>query len=204
MREFLLGSGFTAAALGFITLVFLVALARLGRALRHVRELTDYLGYDLVARPGDGAGSAARQKPAATLRVDEIRDQVNQVAEAADPVWAMKQVRGWQMRAQRLEPALAFWVDFLRQLGLLGTVVGLGFSMLIERSDVTRLLGPLGLAVWTTVFGLTYSIWLSAQYSGKMAAWADACEKNIEAWEAGRRAGGQGQGGQGGQGGRTS
>ena len=59
--------------------------------------------------------------------------------------------------------------------------------MLMERSDVTALLGPLGLAVWTTVFGLTFSIWLSAQYSGKMAAWADACEKNIEAWDARRR-----------------
>jgi MotA/TolQ/ExbB proton channel family len=178
MQEFFLGWGFTAAALGLITLVFFVAHARLGAELRYVRDLTDYLGYDLVAEGGN------RQKPPATLRVDEIRDQVNQVAEASDPVWALKQVRGWQMRAQRLEPALAFWVDLLRQLGLLGTVVGLGFSMLIERSDVTRLLGPLGLAVWTTVFGLAYSIWLSARYSGKMAAWADACEKNIEAWEA--------------------
>ncbi len=112
---------------------------------------------------------------------------MNQVAEATDLVWALKQVRGWQMRAQRLEPALAFWVDLLRQLGLLGTVVGLGLSMLIERTDVTKLLGPLGLAVWTTVFGLAFSIWLSAQYSGKVAAWADALEKNIEAWEARRR-----------------
>ncbi len=186
MQEFFLGWGFTAAALGFITLVFLVALGRLGSELRHVRELTDYLGYELVARAGDGS---ARQKPPASIRLDEIRDQVTQVAEASDPVWALKQVRGWQMRAQRLEAALAFWVDLLRQLGLLGTVVGLGLSMLIERTDVTRLLGPLGLAVWTTVFGLTYSIWLSAQYSGKMAAWADACEKNIEAWEARRRPG---------------
>ena len=109
--------------------------------------------------------------------------------EATEAVWALKQVRGWQMRAQRLEPALAFWVDLLRQLGLLGTVVGLGFSMLIERTDVAKLLGPLGLAVWTTVFGLTFSIWLSAQYSMKMAAWADACEKNIEAWDSRRRKG---------------
>lgn len=188
MQEFFLGWGFTAVALGVITLVFLAALARLGRELRYVRDLTDYLGYELIARTSqDGA---PRQKPTATIRLDEIRDQVNQIAEARDPVWALKQVRGWQMRAQRLEPGLAFWVDLLRQLGLLGTVVGLGLSMLIERTDVTRLLGPLGLAVWTTVFGLAYSIWLSAQYSGKMAAWADACEKNIEAWEALRRPGG--------------
>jgi hypothetical protein len=59
--------------------------------------------------------------------------------------------------------------------------------MLMERTDVSQLLGPLGLAVWTTVFGLAFSIWLSAQFSMKMAAWADACEKNIEAWEAARK-----------------
>jgi hypothetical protein len=184
MQAFFLGWGFTAAALGLITLVFFVALARMASELRYIRDLTDYLGYDLVAQT-DGAA----RKPVPTLRMDDIRDQVKQVAEAADPVWALKQVRGWEMRAQRLEPALAFWVDLLRQLGLLGTVVGLGLSMLVERSDVTRLLGPLGLAVWTTVFGLTFSIWLGAQYSGKMAAWADACEKNIEAWQAQRRTG---------------
>jgi hypothetical protein len=188
MKEFVLGWGFTAAALGFITLVFFVALARLASELRYVRELTDYLGYDMVAQ-GAEASAATRQKPAASLRLDEIRDQVKQIAETSDAAWALKQVRGWQMRAQRLEPALAFWVDFLRQLGLLGTVVGLGLSMLVERDDVTVLLGPLGLAVWTTVAGLTYSIWLSARYSGKTAAWADACEKNIEAWEARRRRG---------------
>jgi MotA/TolQ/ExbB proton channel family len=187
MKEFVLGWGFTVAALGLITLVFFVALARLASELRYVRELTDYLGYDMVAQGSDS--SAARQKPAPSLRLDEIRDQVVQVAESSDAAWALKQVRGWQMRAQRLEPALAFWVDFLRQLGLLGTVVGLGLSMLISRDDVTALLGPLGLAVWTTVAGLAYSIWLSARYSGKTAAWADACEKNIEAWEARRRRG---------------
>ena len=91
------------------------------------------------------------------------------------------------MRAQRLEPALAFWVDLLRQLGLLGTVIALAMSMAIERSDVSKMLGPLGLAVWTTVAGLAFSIWLSAQFGMKMAAWADACEKNIEAWDARRR-----------------
>ena len=184
MQDFLLGWGFTASALGLITLVFLIALVQLSRELRRVRDLTDYLGYDMVAAAGEAGGSP---KPPATLRVDELRDQVNAVRDSTDAVWALKQVRGWQMRAQRLEPALAFWVDLLRQLGLLGTVVGLGFSMLIERTDVAKLLGPLGLAVWTTVFGLTFSIWLSAQFSMKMAAWADACEKNIEAWDHKRR-----------------
>jgi len=185
MREFFLGSGFTVTSLGLITLVFLIAMVQLGHELRYVRELTDYLGYDLVARSAEASGG---KKPAPTLRVDSIRDQVNSVRDASDPVWAQKQVRGWQMRAQRLEPALAFWVDLLRQLGLLGTVVGLGLSMLIERSDVSKLIGPLGLAVWTTVFGLTFSIWLSGQFGMKMASWADACERNIEAWDAARQA----------------
>jgi hypothetical protein len=183
MREFFLGSGFTVTSLGFITLVFLVAIVQLGRELRYVRELTDYLGYDLIARSAEPGG----KKPTATLRLDSIRDQVNSVRDATDPVWAQKQVRSWQMRAQRLEPALAFWVDLLRQLGLLGTVVGLGLSMLLERTDVSKLMGPLGLAVWTTVFGLTFSIWLSGQFGMKMAAWADACERNIEAWDAARQ-----------------
>lgn len=182
MREFFLGWGFTVTSLGFITLVFLIAIVQLGRELRYVRELTDYLGYDLVARTTEGV-----KRPTATLRLDSIRDQVNQVRDATDPVWAQKQVRGWQMRAQRLEPALAFWVDLLRQLGLLGTVVGLGLSMVVERSDISKLIGPLGLAVWTTVFGLTFSIWLSGQFGMKMASWADACERNIEAWDAARQ-----------------
>ena len=188
MQEFFLGWGFTAAKVGFITLVFLIGLLHLSRELRYVRELTDYLGYDLVASQAHEHG-ARHKLPAATLRLDEIRDQVNAVVEASDPVWALKQVRGWQMRAGRLESALAFWVDLLRQLGLLGTVTGLALSMLIERTDVNRMLGPLGLAVWTTVAGLAFSIWLSMLFGMKVAAWADACEKNIEAWEARRRPG---------------
>ncbi|HWM84718.1 MAG TPA: MotA/TolQ/ExbB proton channel family protein [Kofleriaceae bacterium] len=186
MQEFFLGWGFTAAKVGLISLVFLLGLIHLSRELRYIRELTDYLGYDLVA--SQSQDHAVRRKlPPASLRLDEIRDQVNAVVEASDPVWALKQVRGWQMRAGRLESALAFWVDLLRQLGLLGTVIGLGLAMLIERTDVSRMLGPLGLAVWTTVAGLAYSIWLSMLFGMKVASWADACEKNIEAWEGRRR-----------------
>ena len=66
------------------------------------------------------------------------------------------------MRAQRLEPTLAFWVDLLRQLGLLGTVLGIGLSLMYTGSDLTKLLGPLALKVWTTVAGLACSILLSA------------------------------------------
>ena len=48
-------------------------------------------------------------------------------------------------------------------------------------------LGPLALAVWTTVLGLTFSIWLSAIFGMKLPAWVDACDKNIEAWDSRRR-----------------
>ena len=188
MQDFFLSWGFTAAKVSLITLVFLAGMIHLGRELRYVRELTDYLGYDLVASQTEATGRRTKM-PSATLRLDEIRDQVNAVVESSDPVWASKQVRGWQMRANRLESALAFWVDLLRQLGLLGTVIGLALAMLIDRSDVTRMLAPLGLAVWTTVFGLAFSIWLSVLYGMKVASWSDACEKNIEAWEARRRPG---------------
>jgi hypothetical protein len=183
MQDFFLGWGFTVTKVGLITVVFFIAMARLGRELRHVRDLTDYLGYDLLARQGDARGA----RPSASLRLDELRDQVNAVHEAKDPVWAQKQVRGWEMRAQRLEAELAFWVDLLRQLGLLGTVTALALAMMVEPGDVARMLGPLGLAVWTTVAGLAYSIILSAQFGIKMTAWADACEKNVEAWDARRR-----------------
>jgi biopolymer transport protein ExbB/TolQ len=91
------------------------------------------------------------------------------------------------MRAQRLEPALAFWTDLLRQLGLLGTVLGLGLSLAYTGSDLTKLLGPLSLKVWTTVAGLAFSILLSASFSMRLTAWVDACEKNLEAWDARRR-----------------
>jgi biopolymer transport protein ExbB/TolQ len=76
----------------------------------------------------------------------------------------------------------------LRQLGLLGTVLGLGLSLALSGDDVAALLGPLALAVWTTVAGLTYSLVLSALFGVKLNAWVDACEKNIEAWDARRRA----------------
>ena len=92
------------------------------------------------------------------------------------------------MRAQRLEPALAFWVDLLRQLGLLGTVLGIGLSLDVHRQRLTKLLGPLALKVWTTVAGLACSILLSASFAMKLTAWVDAAEKNLEAWDARRRA----------------
>ena len=100
------------------------------------------------------------QKP--SLEQQVIRDEAHAILEVQGPGVAAEAGADWQMRAQRLEPALAFWVDLLRQLGLLGTVLGIGLSLAYTGSDLTKLLGPLALKVWTTVAGLACSILLSS------------------------------------------
>ena len=182
-EPFIQGWGLTFLLCGLIVCVFLAGWVHVYRELTWVRALTDYLGFDLVAEePG------TTSKPSTSLEVQQIRDEAHAIVTAADAAWAQKQVRTWQMRAQRLEPALAFWVDLLRQLGLLGTVFGIGLALLYTGSDVTKLLGPLALKVWTTVAGLACSILLSASFGMKLTAWVDACEKNLEAWDASRLA----------------
>lgn len=180
MTEFVQGWGLTALMLVIITLVFIGAALHLRAELRWVRAITDHLGLELVDE------QAARRQTG--LEVEAIRDEAHAVLVSADPASAQKQVRSWQLRAYRVEPALAFWVDMLRQLGLLGTVLGLGLSLAVSGEDVAALLGPLALAVWTTVAGLAYSIVLSTLFGARLNAWVDACDKNIEAWDARRRA----------------
>jgi hypothetical protein len=176
MEAFVQGWGLTIAFCGFIVLVFLAGWLHVHRELTWVRALTDHLGAELV----DG-----ETKPA-SLVAQEVRDESHAVLTAKDAAWAQKQVRSWQMRAHRLEPTLAFWTDLLRQLGLLGTVFGIGLALAYTGTDVTKLLGPLALKVWTTVAGLACSILLSASFGMKLTAWTDAAEKNLEAWDARR------------------
>jgi hypothetical protein len=182
METFVQGWGLTIASCGVIGLVFIAAWLHVQRELTWVRTLTDHLGVEITS---DEPGTT---KAPGSLAIQTIRDESLAILSSKDAAWALKQVRSWQMRAQRLEAALAFWTDLLRQLGLLGTVLGLGLSMAYTGSDVAKLLGPLALAIWTTVVGLAGSIFLSAMFSMKLAAWVDACEKNIEAWEARRQA----------------
>ncbi len=181
LEAFVQGWGLTIAFCGGITLVFVIALAHLAGELRWVRILTDHLGAALVDHEDNGRGPVG-------LELQQIRDEAHAIATAKDPAWAQKQVRSWQMRAARLEFALGFWTDFLRQLGLLGTVFGLGMSLFYTGKDVSKLLGPLAFKVWTTVAGLLFSIVLQGLFGMKLPAWVDACEKNIEAWDAKRRA----------------
>lgn len=178
MESFVQGWSLTILLCSFIVLVFLAAWLHVHRELQWVKALTDQLGDELAA--GDA------RKPG-TLEQQQIRDEAQAILASTDPAWAQKQVRSWQMRAQRLEPALAFWVDLLRQLGLLGTVLGIGLSLAYTGSDLTKLLGPLALKVWTTVAGLATSILLSASFAMKLTAWVDAAEKNLEAWDARRK-----------------
>ncbi|MCA9677199.1 MAG: MotA/TolQ/ExbB proton channel family protein, partial [Myxococcales bacterium] len=179
MADFVQGWAFTALWLVVITIVFVAALIHLRGELGWVHTLTDHLGWELVAGDADAAPAS---RPAGGLDAHAVRDDVHAVLESSDPWFQQKQVRSWLMRAHRLEPALAFWVDLLRQLGLLGTVVGLGMSLAVSAGDVGALLGPLGLAVWTTVAGLGLSVVLSSAFAMKLTAWVDACEKNVEAW----------------------
>jgi hypothetical protein len=182
MEPFVQGWGLTIVLCAFIVLVFFAGWWHVHRELTWVRALTDHLGFELVA------DEAADAKPPTSLELQIIRDESHAIVTASDPSWAQKQVRSWQMRAQRLEPALLFWTDLLRQLGLLGTVLGIGLSLAYTGTDLTKLLGPLALKVWTTVAGLACSILLSASFSMRLTAWVDACEKNLEAWDARRRA----------------
>jgi biopolymer transport protein ExbB/TolQ len=179
MEPFVQGWGLTIVLCGFIVLVFLAGWLHVHRELAWVKALTDSIGLELV--------ESSTVKPASLVQ-QVIRDEAHAILESTDAAWAQRQVRSWQMRAQRLEPALAFWVDLLRQLGLLGTVLGLGLSLAYTGSDVQKLLGPLALKVWTTVAGLACSILLSASFSMKLTSWVDACEKNLEAWDAKRHA----------------
>ncbi|HEY1556961.1 MAG TPA: MotA/TolQ/ExbB proton channel family protein [Kofleriaceae bacterium] len=185
METFVQGWSLTIVLCGFIFVVFLAAWLHVHRELGWVKTLTDQLGIELLDPAAQTSVRAAKQP--ASLEAQAIRDEAHAILEATDAAWAQKQVRSWQMRVERLEPALAFWVDLLRQLGLLGTVLGLGLSLAYTGTDLTKLLGPLALKVWTTVAGLACSIMLSASFAMRLTAWVDACEKNLEAWDAKRR-----------------
>jgi biopolymer transport protein ExbB/TolQ len=182
MEVFVQGWGLTIALCGFIVLVFLAGWLHVHRELAWLKTLTDLLGEDLVEE--------TKPKAPKSLEQQALREEAHSIVTAKDAAWAQRQVRTWQMRAQRLEPVLAFWVDLLRQLGLLGTVLGIGLSLMYTGADLTKLLGPLALKVWTTVAGLACSIILSASFAMKLTAWVDAADKNLEAWDAKRRAGG--------------
>src|SRR3569832_2716446 len=100
MESFVQGWSLTIVFCGFIVLVFLGGWLHVHRELAWVKALTDHLGLELVdskAEPG-------------TLEQQQIRDKAHANHEAKDPAWAQKQVRTWQMHAQRFVFLFVFLV----------------------------------------------------------------------------------------------
>src|SRR5215469_7538561 len=95
MDAFVQGWGLTIALCGAIVLVFLAGWLHVHRELAWVKALTDYVGVELVTEEPRPPGSLVQQ---------DIRDEAHAIRAAADPAWAQRQVRGWQMRVERLEP----------------------------------------------------------------------------------------------------
>jgi len=161
-----------------IAAMFGVAWYQVAFKLRLVRERNRELSVrlsELSAEP--------RVKEKEAHRLAEItRDEMDAAVESGSPIRIRALVSRYEAEAARLEGSVAFWVDLLRQLGLLGTVLGIGFAMLLD-SQRLDLLQPLGLAVWTTVTGLTLSIVLAARFSD-VEVDADNCRRYLEQWSA--------------------
>ena len=176
METFVQGWSLTIVLCGAIVLVFCYAWLQIARERAWVAALSAHLLAKHVGEKEPGAESRAKQ---------EVRQAVHAI-ETASGIDALTRLRDLEKRVQRLEPTLAFWVDLLRQLGLLGTVVGIGLSLSYTGGDLTKLLGPLAVKVWTTVAGLGCSILLSTMLARDLTWWVDDADKNLEAWSAKR------------------
>lgn len=165
------------AACVLITAVFVIAWLQLRQRLQFVeirnRQLHALLFDSAASRPVDNYWISK-----------EVAKQIAAVENEQSPGRRAAMIRDIEVEAARLEGSVAFWVDLLRQLGLLGTVLGLGLSLLSKDADVSDLLAPLGLAVWTTVVGLIWSIAISWRFGREVAVHADETERNVEAWRA--------------------
>ncbi|MBI4957242.1 MAG: MotA/TolQ/ExbB proton channel family protein [Myxococcales bacterium] len=189
--EFLNSWVMVAASCVLIAAVFALGLNQLATTLAVVKERNDQIHRELDARgplallvtapepEADHGDPQPRGRSGRLARL--VRDQLRDLRNETRPDMRRRKLREWQHDARRLEASLAFWVDLLRQLGLLGTVLGLGLSLLVGQGDVRELLRPLGLAVWTTIVGLLFSIFLSWRYGQDIEIEADECDKNIEA-----------------------
>ncbi|WP_428265374.1 hypothetical protein [Haliangium sp.] len=124
-------------------------------------------------------GHRVELRPLAQAVVDDI----TQVEQADDPARRQARLDGLWKRAVRLEGSVDFWVDLLQKLGLLGTVLGLGFALALRQSAVGSLLEPLSMAVWTTVVGLVGSIAISWKFGRDVDVEVDACEDSLREWQ---------------------
>ena len=178
MIEFLTSWVGTAMFCVVIGAVFGVAWQQLAHQLRHVRERNK----ELSVRLSDLSAEPRPAEKAANRLAQEVRDEMDGAVESGSSIRVRSLVSRYEAEASRLEGSVAFWVDLLRQLGLLGTVVGIAFALLLDSGQVD-LLRPLALAVWTTVTGLALSIVLAARYSDVIVD-ADNCRRYVELWQA--------------------
>jgi len=118
MESFVQGWSLTILLCALIVLVFLAAWLHVHRELVWVRRV-DRLPRLCVGRRG-AAKAVTRAAGHPRRGARDPRVEGSGVAAASDP----------QLADARATPraALAFWVDLLRQLGLLGTVLGIGLS----------------------------------------------------------------------------
>lgn len=111
-----------------------------------------------------------------------VVEDITRVEGAEDPARRLTHLDGLWKRAVRLEGSVDFWVDLLQKLGLLGTVLGLGFALALGQAEARDLLEPLSMAVWTTVIGLVGSIALSWKFGRDVDVEVDTHEENLKEW----------------------
>lgn len=166
--------------LGFcavIVMVFAVAWRHLRRERSRLGALNNYILMKYRLGMKVAIDSVAREVAEDIARVEDAGDSMRRQI-GFDKLWK---------RAARLESSVDFWVDLLQKLGLLGTVLGLGFALAIETENVADLLGPLSTAVWTTVAGLLCSILISWRFGRDMDVEVDAHEEHLGEWQAALR-----------------
>lgn len=172
---------YTVIFCGLITAVFFIGWRYLRRERDHLAALNSYvmMKYRL--------GVAVEIK---SLGKDVVAD-ITRIEDATDPVRRQTAFGGMWKRAVRLEGSVDFWVDLLQKLGLLGTVLGLGFALAVSHSGHGDLLAPLSTAVWTTVIGLVGSILISWRFGRDVDVEVDAHEEHLREWQSalGSRAG---------------
>ena len=163
----------TATFCGLIVVVFAVAWRHLERERSFLAALNNYvmMKYRLGVQP------------ALSTVESEVVDTITRIEDTTDAVRRQTAIDGLRKRAVRLEGSVAFWVDLLQKLGLLGTVLGLGIALALQDSAVDDLLEPLSLAVWSTVAGLVASIVISWRFGRDVDVEVDAHEEHLHEWQ---------------------
>ncbi|ACY14361.1 hypothetical protein [Haliangium ochraceum] len=165
---------------GIFTALYCALIAvMLAAGWRHLRSERNHLaalnGYILVKyRLGHSA-------PLDKVARDVVED-ITRVERAESAARRLMHLDALWKRAVRLEGSVDFWSDLLQKLGLLGTVLGLGFALALGDGGAQDLLAPLGMAVWTTVAGLLGSVAISWKFGRDVDVEVDTHEENLKEW----------------------